>query len=202
MSDMVLIHHGIKGMKWGVRRYQNTDGSLTAAGKKRYGVSGDKRRDALALNALASQRLADYNRGHAEKAESRVRSSKHAIVRGLNRIETAHSRSEQKTWERNAAKYDRKLDRHDKRVSKQRKKLQGNAAASRMFAEASQERVDKALKSAGSVKIGTLAPGFDMLKKGAYYLEAAQAIDSKQMWEREARKDQRKLDRFNKRHGS
>lgn len=31
-----LEHHGILGMKWGVRRYQNPDGSLTAAGKHRY----------------------------------------------------------------------------------------------------------------------------------------------------------------------
>lgn len=31
-----LYHHGIKGMKWGVRRYRNEDGSLTPAGKKRY----------------------------------------------------------------------------------------------------------------------------------------------------------------------
>lgn len=30
-----LSHHGIKGQKWGVRRFQNKDGSLTAAGKKR-----------------------------------------------------------------------------------------------------------------------------------------------------------------------
>lgn len=30
-----LIHYGIKGMKWGIRRYQNPDGTLTAAGKKR-----------------------------------------------------------------------------------------------------------------------------------------------------------------------
>ena len=30
-----LYHYGIKGQKWGVRRYQNKDGSLTLAGKKR-----------------------------------------------------------------------------------------------------------------------------------------------------------------------
>ena len=31
-----LYHHGIKGQKWGIRRYQNPDGTLTAAGRKRY----------------------------------------------------------------------------------------------------------------------------------------------------------------------
>lgn len=35
-SDGELYHWGVKGMKWGVRRYQNNDGSLTEAGKKRY----------------------------------------------------------------------------------------------------------------------------------------------------------------------
>lgn len=34
-----LMHYGTKGMKWGRRRYQNPDGSLTAAGRVRYGVS-------------------------------------------------------------------------------------------------------------------------------------------------------------------
>lgn len=35
MNKNSLYHHGVKGMKWGVRRYQNQDGSLTAAGKKK-----------------------------------------------------------------------------------------------------------------------------------------------------------------------
>lgn len=38
-DDNSLEHHGIKGQHWGQRRFQNPDGSLTAAGKKRYGYS-------------------------------------------------------------------------------------------------------------------------------------------------------------------
>lgn len=34
--EEIITHHGIKGMRWGIRRYQNEDGSLTPAGKKRY----------------------------------------------------------------------------------------------------------------------------------------------------------------------
>lgn len=37
MDNTELTHHGVKGMRWGVRRFQNKDGSLTGAGKKRYG---------------------------------------------------------------------------------------------------------------------------------------------------------------------
>ena len=47
MSD--LRHHGIKGQKWGVRRFQNADGSLTPAGKKRYdGPDGTRKKETTA----------------------------------------------------------------------------------------------------------------------------------------------------------
>lgn len=37
-----LMHYGVEGQKWGVRRYQNADGSLTAEGKAHYGVGEER----------------------------------------------------------------------------------------------------------------------------------------------------------------
>lgn len=52
-----LMHWGIKGMKWGVRRYQNKDGSLTPAGKKRYEqeMAKLKEEEKIAKNKLRTQ---------------------------------------------------------------------------------------------------------------------------------------------------
>lgn len=49
MNELDLMHFGVKGMKWGVRRYQNTDGSLTSAGKSRYRDISEEERKALKL---------------------------------------------------------------------------------------------------------------------------------------------------------
>lgn len=59
-----LYHHGIKGMHWGVRRFQNPDGTLTAAGKRREQANSDRaaRKEATRQrdwNAKNSSQLSD-----------------------------------------------------------------------------------------------------------------------------------------------
>lgn len=46
MNNDYLIHYGIKGQKWGVRRFQNEDGSLTKAGRERYRTTNKRFSDA------------------------------------------------------------------------------------------------------------------------------------------------------------
>ena len=46
-ADDELMHHGIKGMRWGVRRYQNKNGSLAPEGKKKYSKEDSLRNDRI-----------------------------------------------------------------------------------------------------------------------------------------------------------
>lgn len=59
LEQNYLEHHGILGQKWGVRRYQNPDGSLTDAGRKRYGIGEKEAKDLLELEANDPQKFHD-----------------------------------------------------------------------------------------------------------------------------------------------
>lgn len=61
-----IAHFGIKGMKWGVRRYQNEDGSLTEAGKAKYGT---KKNYKAAMKTRADREKAYKNRATLSDAE-------------------------------------------------------------------------------------------------------------------------------------
>ena len=80
MESEYLSHHGILGQKWGIRRYQNPDGSLTNAGKKHYykeSLRADKKlRKELESKVNASSKLAEayYKKGnqYAKKYDKAV----------------------------------------------------------------------------------------------------------------------------------
>ena len=65
-----LYHWGIKGMKWGVRRYQNADGTLTDAGKRRYGDPSD---DSKMAKEIKKKRVDQMTNAELKKLNERVR---------------------------------------------------------------------------------------------------------------------------------
>lgn len=81
-SDEYLAHHGIKGQKWGKRRWQNEDGSLTAEGYEHYGVEqgGNKKLDRLyKREAKRMQKLSD--RTDVDKQAANVKKyTKRALI--------------------------------------------------------------------------------------------------------------------------
>lgn len=80
MSDNKLYHHGVKGQKWGIRRYQNKNGSLTALGEKRM-ARLNARKTADDLKAKRKERkLAEEKAKQDMKQDALDRESARAIA--------------------------------------------------------------------------------------------------------------------------
>lgn len=97
-----LKHYGIKGMKWGVRRYQSKDGGLTPAGRKRYADKEEKEKTVKSAVRNYSKKFNDWNKTQefADKKWNSVSEQykslgKTAITRMLNAAKNKSSAAKQ-----------------------------------------------------------------------------------------------------------
>ena len=92
-SDEYLCHWGIKGMKWGVRRFQNEDGSLTPQGRARYSDDSSSKKNAVNFSSKSISEMSDeelqstIRRKQAEKQlrdlmASEIRTSSPEVKKG------------------------------------------------------------------------------------------------------------------------
>ena len=82
-----LYHHGIKGQKWGIRRFQNKDGSLTPAGKKRYDDSNNTNTSRLKEKKQKTQKIPENKSLHRLKLEEKY------MKNGMSREEAEQAAS-------------------------------------------------------------------------------------------------------------
>lgn len=99
IHEKYLQHHGIKGMKWGVRRYRNEDGTLTAAGKKRYDYEVRRNNNKGRKNRAEESSLNDPDRWVEDdiRGTKRVVDSARDLTRSLEDLDYNTSQRTKKT---------------------------------------------------------------------------------------------------------
>ena len=113
-----LYHHGIKGQKWGVRRWQNADGTFNEAGKKRYfgdgeksGVSSAKGNANRALAKVYSINEKYYSKHGNKLMASMNKSAKEQVLKKAAEADKAHT---EKVVAKKTAKYDKTINKMTK----------------------------------------------------------------------------------------
>lgn len=181
-NEQALAHHGIKGQKWGVRRFQKADGSLTPAGKSRYASDLDR----AAKNVKTAKK--EYNRAF-DKAYNRA-------IQGYSPLKKQREANDQR-WDEAASKRDALLDAKEgykktvqKNVDAYEKKFESASKASDA-ADAQWNDVKSQYKALGKTKVTRmLRAGFgksDAVKKyRSDYDKASEASDAADAQWREA----------------
>lgn len=166
-NDQYLAHHGIKGQKWGVRRYQNEDGSYTSAGRKRYGVDLD-------ISDTSRRNIAKIRKGEAYRRLDTARknnSSDQRVAELRQRVRSA------KKVERQAKVYDKgaKLAANGRTISGNYMRAAlvagGTALASHMFARYLGNSVNR-LKAQGRLSVDHMAVAGLLMAGGGLALNA------------------------------
>ena len=170
--DDVLEHHGIKGQKWGVRRFQNEDGSLTSAGYKRYNVDVD----------AAKKRVADAKEAYKQESKRYNQATKGGLVYDEAATKQLIKASQKMQWEKakfSDEKVKEKLNQESDSVSKHRQKLidgylkQGMSQEEAEIAAYKRARTEKIIAATAAL---TIAAATAYVAKNAYEKRVDQLI--------------------------
>lgn len=176
MQHDYLMHYGIPKMKWGFRRFQNKDGTLTPEGRKRYGVGPEKAGKKYSTVRVAGME-AKYQ---VKKTGSDLAAQRRAAVTA-SRVRRAKNRTD---------RYERK---------EQRKKEKAEALARKIAARESKKKLsdlkaefDEARMNDARRKVEALTKKRERIKEKAYLKEQAKVLKkSMKLDKKQAKKDAR-----------
>jgi len=194
-----LMHHGIKGMKWGVRRWQNADGTFNEAGKKRYFSEGSGENyhsvGGTARRALA--KVYDVNERYYSKHGNQAMASANKAVKDklLAKADAADKAKKEATESRKIAKVEKTVGKFESKLSKQnestlagrektRAKLEKKGASEKLkdfdkgtqYVKAGQTRVKQAVDTYKSMRISAIKDS--SVKKSSAYKQAVKEFNN------------------------
>lgn len=144
-NEEYLAHYGILGMKWGVRRYQNKDGSLTNAGKARYNDTGVRRANQAKPSGTPSTSSKSVQEAHVEtddEMKARLMKNPNAseVAKNIDKFTTAELN--EMANRSNALQRMRNDARMDEQYRKQQYKLEQEEALKER-----QDKIDSKIKT-------------------------------------------------------